>query len=228
MASLDYGSVRLNNSEFLLPKDARLEVINADGSESENHAVFSGCHEFLGESSLRFGDATHSEQGAAHKTVFKALALPPGLPFRLALTHAIDTATAAAGDLVKAELTSPIKEKRNGVLVPKGAAVIGRIVQIKRLYGPKSESLTLALKLETIEANGVPQPFDARLESLVRRRASYMDSSVVRQDLGSFGPSDQVFDPEDPSIGVLAFEDVTRDYVIKRGVEMAGTTAAPK
>jgi hypothetical protein len=83
--------------------------------------------------------------GAAHKAVLEALPLPPGTSFRLALTHAIDTATDAAGDLVRAELTSPITENRNGLIVPKGAAVIGRIVQIKRAYGPKSESLTLGL-----------------------------------------------------------------------------------
>jgi hypothetical protein len=225
ITTLDYGNVRLNNSDFLLPKDARLQVLYADGSELDNRTVFSGCHEFLGESSLQFGDASQAEQGAAQKTVFKALALPSGLSFTIALTRAIDTAIAAAGDPIKADLESPIKDSHRGMLVPKGAAVTGRIIQIKRSYGPTSESLTLAIRLETIEANGAPQWFDARLESVVKRSINSTDSSVVRRSLGSF---DQMFDLEDPSVGFLEFPDVTRDYVIKRGVEIEGVTAAPK
>ena len=92
VTTLTYGSVRLHNSIFLLPQDVRLHAINSDGSELENRTVFSGCHEFHSESSLSFD--TQTEQGAAQKTEFRALALPPGLPFRFALTHAIDTATA--------------------------------------------------------------------------------------------------------------------------------------
>ena len=100
-----------------------------DGSELENRTVFSGCHEFLGESSLNFGKAPQVQQAMAQKAALKALALPSGLKFRLALTHAIDTATAAAGDPIKAKLTTPIKEMHNDVLVPKGAAITGRIVR---------------------------------------------------------------------------------------------------
>jgi len=107
-------------------------------------------------------------------------------------------------------------------LVPKGAAITGRIVQIKRFYGSGSESLTLAFKLETIEAGGSLEPFGARLESLVKRSIDSSDSAVVRQSLGSF---DQMFDAADPSIGLLEFQSVTRDYIIKPGVELDGITA---
>jgi hypothetical protein len=131
--TLDYGTVRLNDSEFLLPKEVRLQVYRTDGSELENRTVFSGCHEFLGESSLNFGKAPQVQQAMAQKAALKALALPSGLKFRLALTHAIDTATAAAGDPIKAKLTTPIKEMHNDVLVPKGAAITGRIVRGHRL-----------------------------------------------------------------------------------------------
>jgi hypothetical protein len=169
ITTLDYGSVRLNNFEFLLPKQVRLHVINADGGELENRTVFSDCHEFRGESSLSFDATSQTGQVAAQKAISKVLALPPGLPVRVALSHAIDTATAASGDLFKAELTSPIKENNNRVLVPKGTPVTGRIVQINRSYGSRSIALTLALKLETVELNGVRQPFDARLNSVVKK-----------------------------------------------------------
>jgi hypothetical protein len=196
---------------------------NDDDSEWENRTVFSGCHEFLGESSLRFGESSENEQQSAQKREFKALALPPGLPFEFALTKAIDTYSAAAGDRVQAQLTSPIGDKHSGVLVPKGAAVTGRIVQMKRLYGRGLIALTMAFKLETLEVNGVPQPFDARLESAVKRRTT--SDLEVRQSLGSF---DQMFDPEDPGVGFLEFQDVSEHFVIKRGSEIEGVTAAPK
>ncbi len=221
--AFDYSSVRFNNREFLLPKDVVLRISFVDGSEVENHTVFSSCHEFLGESSLSFG--TPTEQEMAQKKASKALGLPPGLEFSLALTHTIDTATAAAGDPVKAELTSPIKEKRHGVLIPKGTLVTGRIIRIKRFYGSATDSLTLMIKLETVVINGMPQRFDARLESVTKKPISSIESSVVRQSLGSF---DQIVDSEDPSVGVLKFPDVTRDFIIDRGLELAGMTVTPK
>jgi hypothetical protein len=219
VTTLDYGSVTLHDSEFFLPKDVRLHVTNADGSELENDTVFSGCHEFLAESSLSFETDSGNAQGAAEKTAPKTLALPPGVPFRVTLTSAIDTSTAAAGDPIKAKLTGPIKEKGNGVVVPKGAAVTGRIVQIKRLYLPGFETLTLALKLETVEANGVPQPFHAKPQSAIVRHA---DRGSVNRQGRPFG---QMSDAQDPGVGFFEFQDVSKHFVINTGVEMDGVTA---
>lgn len=142
--TLDYGSIRLKDSEFLIPTNVRWRVVNPDGSEFDNRTVFSACHEFLGQSTLRFDVPSESPQIAAQETARKGLRLPPELPFSIALTSPIDTATAAAGDLFKSKLTSAIKEKHTGALVPKGATVTGRIIRIERFYGPASQSLMLA------------------------------------------------------------------------------------
>ena len=225
ITTLDYGKVRLNNAEFLLPKDVVLQVLYSDGSQLENHTAFSGCHEFRGESSLQFSEVPATEPGAAPATAAKAVPIPPKLPFTVVLTRAIDTSTAAAGDLVKAALASPLKEPHSGVLVPKGAAVTGRITQIRWVYGSPSTSLKLAIRLETIETNGLIQPFNAKLESVVKKPINSSDTSVVRQSLGSF---DQMSDPDDQRAGLLEFPGVTRDYVIKRGVEIEGVTATAK
>jgi hypothetical protein len=166
-----------------------------------------------------------TEQEKAQKATAKALKLPPGLQFRLGLTREIDTSTAAAGDLVKAELTSSIKEKHNGVRVPKGIQVAGRIIRIERFYGSATESLMLVIKLETVVINGMPEHFDARLESVTKKPIRSIESSVVRESLGWFEQTD---DSEDPSFGVLKFPDVTKDYIIDRGLELVGITAAPK
>jgi hypothetical protein len=223
--TLDYRSLRLNNSEFLLPSAVHLHVVEADGAEAENRTVFTGCHEFLGESTLRFDDDARTQPVTNQQGSSTILPLPAGQQFRFALTRAIDPATAAAGDQVKATLTSPIKDKRGHVLVPKGAAVTGRIVQIMWRYGSQSESLTLALKLETVEADGVPRAFDTRMESTIKTHTNSIDFSAVRQTLGSF---DQMLAQADPAIGFLEFPNVTRDYVIDRGLEIQAMTADPR
>ena len=69
----------------------------------------------------------------------------------------------------------------------------GRIVQTQWLYGPAFNWLTVAVKLETIEVNGVPQTFSARLESAVKRRKDFTITPMP-PDLGSF---DQMHDPDD-------------------------------
>ena len=216
--TLDYASVRLNNTDFLLPKDVYWRTVNPDGSEFRNHTVFSGCHEFLGESSIRFDAPVESAQVTVTKHIVD---IPAELSFSLALTSPIDIATAAAGDLFRAKLITAIREKRSRVLVPKGAAITGRIVRVERIYDKASQSLLLAVKLETVEANGGLQLFHARLGPIAHRRKKDVDALVLRQDLGSF---DEILYQEDPAIGRVRFDHVTDDYVIKTGLEITGKT----
>jgi len=48
--TLDYTQVRMSNLDFLLPAEANMRIVNTDISESRNRTVFTGCHQFLGES----------------------------------------------------------------------------------------------------------------------------------------------------------------------------------
>jgi hypothetical protein len=222
---LDYGNVRLNDFEFLLPVNARLRVINNDGSESDNRTVFSGCHEFHSESTLSFGTPSESRQIVIEKAVTNNFALPGRQHFTLVLARSIETETAAAGDTITATLKSPIKDQ-NKILVPKGATVKGRIVRFERLYGPTSQSLVVGVRLETIESAGMAYPFYARLATLVEGLPDADDHPagiVVRRDLGSF---DHMSGHDDP-ISFLQFDDVTRHYIIHRGLKMKGTTVTP-
>ncbi len=227
--TLDYEKNRLNNSEFLLPKKVNFLVVNTDGSEFDNRAAFSSCHEFRGESTLRFDMPSDDNQIAVRKGL-AALALNPNLPFTLALAQPIDTETAAAGDSIELRLTAAIRNKKHAVLVDKGAKITGRIMQIERHYQTRTTSLTLAIKVETISTGGMSQPFAATLESGVKRWLKSGDpfsfqqrnEAQGQQKLGSFD------DIEDPGVGVLQFEDVATDYVIRRGLELKGRTAASK
>lgn len=222
--ALEYSVIRLHSSEFLLPTEAHFHVINTDGSELENQTAFSGCHEFVGESSLSFS-APKNEQTEAPSPQADVMTLPTGLPFTITLMNAIDTAHSAAGDAIQATLRGPLRKGNGKVLLAKGARVGGRILKLERIYGPASDTLKVAIKLETVEVNGVPQPFHAKLESAVEKHSQMpraTDEGLrVRQELGTFG---EMMDSSDSSAGVFEFQDVSQDYVIKRGMEINGTT----
>jgi hypothetical protein len=223
VTTLDYGHVQFSKVISLLPKEARLQVYHVNGSVSLNRTVFSGCHEFRGESSLEFGDVPAAELATSRKPAPQPLVLPPKCRFRLALTQAIDTGSAAAGDPVQAKLISPIKDAHNRVLVRKGTAITGRIVQAKRIYRGASAALTLAVRLETIEVDGVSIPFGAKLESRWHKTIRTLDAAEASRTLGSF---DQIVAQADANAGVLEFLNVSSNYVIDRGFEMDGMTVA--
>lgn len=92
--------------------------------------------------------------------------------------------------------------------------MVGRIVELKRIYRKGAASLILALKLETIEINGVLQKFDASL--------GYRSLATPGVQHGSFT---EMADPNDLGVGFLNFHEVKGDYVIHRGVQVAGFTS---
>jgi hypothetical protein len=216
--TLDYSRVRLNGAEFLLPGRAQLHILDASGLDMENSTVYSGCHEFLGESTLRFdsgpelGQNGESKSGAAED-------LPIGLPFTIALTNNISQSTAAAGDKVTAKLTTAITDAKR-VLIPKGAAVTARIVQIRRYYVPEN-ALRLVLKLETIDVGGAPRPFTARPDA---RPPVVAVGKGALQRRGS--PVMVRLDNQDPQAAVLTFSDTRGNFAIGAGFESKWLTAA--
>ena len=216
---LDYSSSRLNNAEFLLPQNASLRVHYDSGSEAENRTVFSGCHEFLGESTVSF-DAPDEGRMASGGQLAKPVSLAGGLRFTIDLARAINTDTAAAGDMFVAKLSTPISGSHHAVLIPKGATVSGRLVRVVRYYKP--ESLVVTVRLETIENGGTVQPFAARLATVVR---TVKYSPHFGQSLGSFG---EMGSGDKPPDGVLRFVGFSKGYVIERGMQLEGMTVDVK
>jgi hypothetical protein len=222
--TVDYERTRINNSEFLLATEARLHIIKSDGSEFEDRIVFSRCHEFLGDSVLRFDVPSEATQIVAPAVSIESRPLPFGLPLTVVLTESIDSATAAAGDRIKGALKKAITDASKGVLIPKDAPVIARIVLIERDYGPGPQSLTLGIKLETVEAYDVSRPLYASLEPSVRNSHGHVkhgDRVASSRYLGSF---DQM---EESGVALVRIEGVSNGYVIPRGLELTGITTTP-
>jgi len=52
----DYGPVSIGGQRFLLPLESRWQTKDSAGSEARITTTFQNCHEFVGESLLKFGD----------------------------------------------------------------------------------------------------------------------------------------------------------------------------
>jgi hypothetical protein len=51
-----YARMQIGSSNVLLPQSAQLAVVNLDGTELRNEIKFSGCREYVAESTVHFGD----------------------------------------------------------------------------------------------------------------------------------------------------------------------------
>ncbi|HTS50988.1 MAG TPA: hypothetical protein VMH05_23740 [Bryobacteraceae bacterium] len=216
--TMDYALVRLDDlGALLLPTDSRLQIDNVDGSESVNHTVFSACHRFLGESTISFDSPPDGGAPVPHRPS-RTIAIPQGLSFRIALTQAMDTATAAAGDPITAKLTTPIRD-RSKVLVPAGAAVAARIVRMRQFYG-LNPSVAINIKLETVEVAGQFVPLSA-IPDIEGHFQKPTKGTLQRPlQLGTLSSL------EDRS-AAFVFPEVSLPYLIRSGLESRWVTANP-
>jgi hypothetical protein len=83
------------------------------------------------------------------------------VPFTIALTAPIDTATAAAGDAVVAQVLKPVLASGSKeIVMPAGATVRGRIVRMQHWVG-RDVRFEVSIVLETLEAGEVSSPLHA-------------------------------------------------------------------
>jgi hypothetical protein len=225
--TMDYARVRLNEADFLLPTEAQLNILGIDGTEKQNRTVYSACHEFLGKSKLTFDEPAPGpgDLAAGGVSTNRPFVLPPGRQFTVAFTQSIDTATAAAGDPVRAKLTTAIRDDSSKVVVPAGAAVTVRIVKLQHFYGASSASVTLGVKLESVDVGGTPQPLAAALDRTSQRFAK--DNSGKAGGLGQRVELGSLDALEDRAAGVFEFRDAKANYVVKDGLESTWVTMAP-
>ena len=217
--TLDYARIRLQGAEFLLPSLSVMRIFNRDGSVAENHTVHSNCHEFLGESTLTFDPPANVPDGGQRPgSASQVVVIPPQIRFRVALTQGIDTATAAAGDSIKAKLMTPIRDRRK-VLVPIGAAITGRIVHIQQFYA-SLPSVSFVFKLETVDVGGVSMQLTATPDTVNSFQKSKPGTLQRRIGLGALRSLEE-------RSAALEFRNVRLPYLIGSGVESTWITATP-
>ncbi len=132
---------------ILLPSTARTQDLSRDATETEWVTAFSECRDL-------------SEKASERP---KPALFPPGFaaPLKLALTTAIDTSTAGAGDVITARLLETVVGPLRS-LAPEGATLTGRIMRLEHRMR-KPYSFLIWVDFDTIETNGVVSSIRTRL-----------------------------------------------------------------
>ena len=144
LSSIDYATVRIGDSRFMLPSLMRQRWVDPWGNEVENKTVFNSCREYKGESTVTFFPEEGADAaGSPNRPQAPALPVPPDLSFAFTLTTPIAVDTAAAGDTFRGKLTEPLRDSRHRVLAPKGAEVEGRLVEVAAFYRPPRAIIAL-------------------------------------------------------------------------------------
>ena len=235
---LEYARVRMNGGDFLLPSEAQVVVVHSDGTEAHNRIAYSACHEFHGDSTVRYEAAIEAEGPAPERAAAAVtFSLPAGLPFKVTFTDRVDTAVAAAGDPIRGRLKAAIRDRNDKVLVAEGSPVAGRIVGVNRYYGPSSTpvsewrktstrapTLVIHVRLETVEIGGTLQPLKATFDSGVKRFVKQTSPFSVKVDIGSL---DELHDrSNETDEGMFEFWEADPGHVVKTGLESNWLTAA--
>ena len=186
--TLRYQRASIANSEFLLPLDAELLMVDLNGTENRNRTRFNGCRQYLGESVLKFDDAPADAPKTAEPVA--AIDLPDDFTADLALVTPIDSRTTAVGDPVDATLLHGIKHG-HALVAPKGAILHGRIAQLQN----QGRSYAFALSFYSLDSpaghasldgrsNDVSIPDGVRQAACVRTRLSYAACDSQQHTLG--------------------------------------------
>ena len=217
--TLDYNRVRLNDLDFLLPREVDLDIIDTNGDEWRNRTAYSACHEFRGESTLSFDESPGAIAAAPGKaSASAALTLPEGSPFTVTFTQAIDLSAASVGDRVKGKLSKAVRDGTNKALIPEDSpSIFARIVKLEHFYAAPS-LFKVGFKLESVIVNGTPHPLVATVNS-GGRRFEKQAGLKGRVPVGTFESL------EDPTVAIMEFRDTKQDRVL-RGLETTWRAAA--
>ncbi|HEY1755648.1 MAG TPA: CAP domain-containing protein [Bryobacteraceae bacterium] len=219
--TLDYIHARLSDGDFLLPRQAGLDILETDASDFHNSTAYSNCHEFQGKSALTF-DAPPELTSIApvDKPPPVAFTLPAGTAFKVVFTQAIATSTAAAGDRIKAKLAAAIVDHATkAVLAPAGAEIAARILRMEH-FPQEPSAARMLVRLETVEIGGVPRPFSPEMNWVAQLPVVVVTPGPRRQGVDPPTQTIAPFDAlTDPNIGSFYFQNVESNFVIRAGLE---------
>jgi hypothetical protein len=156
--SLLYERAKIGESDFLLPKQSELVMIDDKGNASRNVINFSRCRQYSGESTVTFGDVPETAPAPEVKVPIE---LPEGLNLELELLTTVRFGRSAVGAPVEARVRKDVKRKGE-VLVPKGAMLHGNVAVLDTIELQKV--MRVALHWREINFDGRAGALSARLE----------------------------------------------------------------
>jgi hypothetical protein len=145
---LDYQVVRLAGGDVLLPLAGEVRITHKNGDVAMNRTRLSNCRQYLGESSIRFGN--FGGEGAA-ATGKRELEFDPNVELELALEGDVQHGANAVGDEIRATLKRDVK-MGNGSIARKGSVATGRIVRLAHRGGEDS-SYSVTLEFDALEGD---------------------------------------------------------------------------
>jgi len=151
---IEYAPTKIGDDTFLLPNHSTMDVVYGNYTESSNETTFSGCREYVGDSTIRF-DVDENGDTPDEVKRRELPPLPPKTRIRVRIDPPVDSSIAAAGDPITGVVIAPVKEK-GVVLVNSGDKLKGRIVRLEQTLGP-APRWTVAIVFGTLERNGVEE-----------------------------------------------------------------------
>ena len=160
VTTIDYARTRIGQMDVLLPQSAVL-LEQISGERTKNITEFSHCRQYSGQSAISFDVRSDVGPTPAGKKI-EEVALAPGLTAHIKLISAIGS-DGVIGDPLQATVASDIVH-RGEILVPKGAAITGRIRRIeKHDEGPY---FIIGIEFDDIDFPGHHARFFASLKNL--------------------------------------------------------------
>lgn len=209
-ASILYGRTQIGNSGFLLPQTTETTILSRNGIRSRNLTRYGACHQYVGESTIRFGESGEpSEVPAPQSGPATPASAPPRLSLETFLESPINLAECAIGDAVTLVVASPAHS--GDFVVPKGARLHGRIVRMVAYLRPQRLT-TLGLRVSTLEFD------DRRFEF----RGALRNLSLIAGNLRLQQPRIQMIGPD-----ALVFIGPTQP-TIPKGSNFYWTTTPPE
>ena len=158
--TVDFGLMRIGGRESLVSQRSVVHVVRRDAAEQENVTTYSGCHEFLGESTVHFGDTPAAEgkaeaPGSLAKTEGSKEPkqnFPPGVRLTIRFEAAIDSTASAAGDLVAAVARQKESRRKRGLLPDGGAPLRCRLTRLENNF--RTAHMNVSIACEAVELNG--------------------------------------------------------------------------
>jgi len=216
--AIDYQLVKVGESEFLLPATTDLTTVYANGVEGRTVSTFAHCRQYLGESTITFGDIDPGTGRPAERPPMK---LPEGVKVPVRLNQDLDLTKAARGDLVEMAVSRDVLSQGHKVL-ERGAKVEARVEGVYCETKPYSYCFLL-MRGESYDAAAQTGPFLGLLEQPTLEQELLQHRKIFATP-GEQIPDEVIHAPKDLSV-LLATGDgrLARGYpMIWRTLEIPG------
>ncbi len=156
---MNYRMVAVGDVPYPFATDVETLATTQEGNEYRNQARLGSCRRYSAESAISFATQDESPASPAQPTPpeAKLARWRQNLLLEVTLDHEIALASLAPDSTFRATLAEPLRDGET-VIVPAGAAVVGRVLELERVARPV-DRFEVVLRLDSLGG----QPLSARL-----------------------------------------------------------------